>query len=157
MTSRLLAVLALAALSACMPSLIPGTQVEDTIPNRAIYGVMRSYAEALQRKDFQAVLDLAADDYFDTSGTPAPEDDLDRAGLEKALAADFKSVDSLRVEIGVKRIDVTPDGDRATAQLFYDGSFRVLTPTGPVAKRSSDLHLMQFRRVGATWKITAGL
>lgn len=157
MNSRLLAALALAALTACMPSLIPGTQVEDTIPNRAIYGVLRSYAEALQRKDAKAVLELASDDYFDTGGTPSPDDDLDRAGLEKALTSDFKSVDSLRVEIGVKRIDVTPDGDRASAQLFYDGSFRVLTPTGPVAKRSSDLQIMQFRRVGAGWKITAGM
>jgi ketosteroid isomerase-like protein len=154
MTLRHLPVLA-AALVACSPSLLPGTEVRDTRENREVYGVLRAYAVAMQTKDAAAVLALVAPDYFDGAGTPAPDDDLDRAGLERALASDLGKVDSLKLEIGVKRIEV--DGDRALAQLFYDGYFRVLTPAGAVPKRQSDLHQMQLRKIGAEWKITSGL
>jgi hypothetical protein len=137
------------------PSLLPGTEVQDTRENREVYGVLRAYAVALQTKDAAAVLALVAPDYFDGAGTPTPDDDLDRAGLERALAADLGKVDSLKLEIGVKRIEV--NGDRAQAQLFYDGYFRVMTPAGAVPKRQSDLHQMQLRKIGAEWKITSGL
>ena len=155
MTSRALAVLAALSLAACSPSLIPGTGAKDTRDNRAIYGVIRAYAEAMQRKDAAAVLALVAPDYFDNGGTPSPDDDLDRAGLERVLAADLGKVDSLKLEIGVKTIEVS--GDRAQAELFYDDYFRVLTPAGAVPKRTSDLQRMRFRKIGAEWKILSGL
>lgn len=155
MTPRALALAAACSLAACSPSLIPGTAVKDTKANREVYGVIRAYAEAMQKRDAAAVLALVAPDYFDAAGTPAPEDDLDRAGLERALEGDFAKVDSLKLEIGVKQIEVKED--RAMAHLFYDGYFRVLTPGGPVPKRNSDLHLLQLRKVGPDWKITAGL
>lgn len=155
MTLRALAVLTATALAACAPSLIPGTAVKDTRANREVYGVLREYAVAMQQRDAAAVLALVAPDYFDHAGTPGPEDDLDRAGLEHALAADFAKVDSLKLEIMVKQIEV--NGDRAQAQLFYDGYFRVITPAGAVPKRESDLHQMQLRRIDGAWKITSGL
>lgn len=155
MTLRPLAVLAATALAACSPSLLPGTEVRDTRENREVYGVLRAYAVALQTKDAAAVLALVAPDYYDGAGTPSPEDDLDRAGLERSLASDLGQVDSLKVEIGVKRIEVS--GDRAQAQLFYDGYFRVKTPSGAVPKRQSDLHQMELRKVGSAWLITSGL
>jgi ketosteroid isomerase-like protein len=155
MTSRSLAVLAALSLAACTPALIPGTGAQDSRENRAVYGVIRAYAEALQRKDAAAVLALVAPDYLDSAGTPTPEDDLDRAGLERALAADLPRIDSLKLEIGVKQIEV--NGDRAQANLFFDDYFRVLTPGGAVPKRASDLHQMQFRKIGQDWKITSGI
>jgi len=116
---------------------------------------VRAYAEALQKKDAAAVLALVAPDFYDTAGTPGPEDDLDRAGLERTLAADLARIDSLRVDVGVKRIEV--NGDQAFAELFYETYFRVATPNGPVPRRESDLHLMKLRRVGTAWLITSGL
>jgi ketosteroid isomerase-like protein len=155
MTSRLLAVLSALALAACTPSLIPGTEVQDSRDNRAVYEVIRSYAEAMQKKDAPAVLALVAPDYFDGAGTPTADDDLDRAGLERVLAADLAKVDSLKLEIGVKKIEVA--GDRAQAHMFYDGYYRVVTPGGAVPKRTSDLHLMQLRKIGKDWKIVSGI
>ena len=151
----LASVLAALALAACTPSLIPGTPVSDTADNRAVYQVVRAYATALQAKDAPAVLALVASDYFDGAGTPTPEDDLDRAGLEKALPADLARVDSMKVDVTVKKIEVT--GETAVADLYYDAYFRVVTANGPVAKRDNDLHQMRLKRDGKTWKIVSGL
>jgi ketosteroid isomerase-like protein len=140
---------------ACAPRLLPGTQIEETRQTRPIYDVVRAYAEAMQKKDAAAVLALVAPDYFDTAGTPSPEDDIDRAALEKALAADLARVDSLKLDLGIKKITVKDDD--ATAEIYYDGYFRVVTPNGPVPKRESDLHRMTFKRVGGAWKIVSGL
>ncbi len=148
------ALLALLA-GACTPRLLPGTQIEETRQTRPIYDVVKGYAEAMQKKDAAAVLALVAPDYFDTAGTPGPEDDIDRAALEKALAADLARVDSLKLDLGIKKITVKDD--EASAEIYYDGYFRVVTPGGPVPKRESDLHRMTFKRIGGAWKIASGL
>jgi ketosteroid isomerase-like protein len=156
MTTRTsLAVVAGLAVAACAPSLIAGTDIQDTRENRAVYGVVRAYAAALQKKDAAAVLELVAPDYFDNGGTPQADDDMDRAALEKALPADLARVDSLKVELGVKKIVV--QGDEADADIFYDGYYRVVTPAGPVPKRESDLQRMHLKKVAGAWKIASGL
>lgn len=155
MTLRPSLLLAALALAACSPSLIPGTDVQDTKENRAVYGVIRAYAQALQNKDAAALLAVVAPDYFDDAGTLAPEDDLDRAALERSLATDLPRVDSLKLEIGIKRITV--NGDRAQAELYFDDYFRVVTPNGAIPKRQSDLNKLSLRKYDGTWKITAGL
>jgi ketosteroid isomerase-like protein len=140
---------------ACSPRLIPGTEARDTAENRAVLEVITGYASALQHKDAAAILALVAPDYLDNSGTPDPSDDLDRAGLEKALPADLSRVDGLRVNIAVKTIEVR--GEIAWADLFSDDSYRVTTPAGAVAKRSSSVHRMKLRKVNGAWKILSGL
>jgi ketosteroid isomerase-like protein len=156
MTLRPLA-LALAAvtLAACTPKLIPGTGVRDSSENRAVVEVLRAYVEAMQRRDAAGVLALVAPDYFDKAGTPDPADDLDRAGLEKALTSDLARVEGVRLELSVRKVEAR-DG-QATAEVLYDGYYRVTTPGGPVAKRESDLHLMRLRQVDGAWKFVSGL
>jgi hypothetical protein len=150
-----LAALALAPLAACAPRLLPGTAIEDTSQTRPVYEVIRAYGDAMQRKDAAAVLALVAPDYFDSAGTPGPEDDMDRAALERSLATDLGKVDSFKLDLGVKKIEVR--GAEAFAEIFYDGYFRVVTAGGAVPKRESDLHRMQFKLVGRDWKIASGL
>jgi ketosteroid isomerase-like protein len=145
----------LALLLACAPSRIPGTEVPDSKENRAVYEVIRQYAEALRRKDAGAILNLVSPDYYDGSGTPDPGDDVTREILEKYLATDLSKVESVMLEMGVKKIDVT--GDTATAEVFYDAAYRVTTPAGPIAKRPSDLSQMRFRKLNGAWRISSGL
>ena len=153
MRLRLLPLLAL--LAACAPSRIPGTEVPDSKENRAVYEVIRQYADALRKKDVGAILKLVSEDYYDGSGTPDPGDDITRETLEKNLATDLSKVESVMLELGVKKIEVT--GDEARAEVFYDAAYRVVTPTGPIAKRPSDLSQMRFRKVKGNWRISAGL
>jgi hypothetical protein len=156
MRSRLLPLLAL--LAACAPSRIPNTEIPDSKENRAVYEVIRQYAEALRARNAGAILLLVSPDYLDGSGTPDPGDDVTRETLEKNLAADLAKVEAVNLEMGVKRIEV--NGDEARAEVFYDAAYRIVTPTGPVAKRPSDINQMRFRRIGGpagAWKITSGL
>jgi len=150
-----LVALALAPLAACAPRLLPGTSIQDTSETRPVYEVIRAYGDAMQKKDTAAVLALVAPDYFDSAGTPGPEDDMDRAALERSMATDLAKVDSFKLDLGVKKIEVR--GAEAFAEIFYDGYFRVVTAGGAVPKRESDLHRMQFRKVGKDWKIASGL
>jgi hypothetical protein len=153
MRLRLLPLLAL--LAACAPSRIPDTDIPDSKENRAVYDVIRQYAEALRRKDTAAILMLVAPDYSDNSGTPDPGDDVTRPLLEKHLAADLSKTESVAIEMGVKRIEV--NGNEARAEVFYDAAYRIVTPAGPVAKRPSDINQMRFKKVDGAWKITSGL
>ncbi len=153
MRLRLLPLLAL--LAACAPSRIPGTDVADSKENRAVYEVIRQYAEALRKKDAARILELVAPDYQDGSGTPDPGDDVTREVLEKSLASDLAKVEAVGLDLGVKRIEVV--GDEARAEIFYDAAYRVVTPGGPIAKRPSDLSQMRFRKLNGAWKISSGL
>jgi hypothetical protein len=155
MTLRRIVALAALSLAACAPALIPGTGVENTLENQEVYGLLRTYVEAMQRKDAGAVLALVGPEYYDGAGTPLPDDDLDRPGLERALAADFAKVDTYRLELSVRKIEVK--GDRATADVVYDNYFRVMTPAGGIPKRESDLHRMWFRKLDNRWYIVSGL
>jgi hypothetical protein len=145
----------LLVLAACAPANIPGTEVPDSKENRAVYEVIRAYADALRKKDAGAILNLVAPNYYDGSGTPDPGDDVTRETLEKSLATDLSKVESVMLDMGVKKIDV--NGDEARAEVFYDAAYRVVTPAGPIAKRPSDLSQMRLTRINGAWKISSGL
>lgn len=149
--------LALATLgvAGCSPNRIPGTEIRNTKDTRAIFGVVQTYRQAMEKKDAPAVLSLVAPTYYDTAGTPDPADDLDRARLEQTLTADLEKAESIRLELTVRRIDVK--GEDAEAEVFYEAFYRVKTPSGVVPRRDSDIHRMKLQRAGADWKIIAGL
>jgi hypothetical protein len=154
MNLRLLAP-AVVALAACAAHRIPGTDITDSVDNRAIYAVVQGYAEALQRKDAAALLALASPDYFDNAGTADPADDLDFARLEQTLPADLARLESLRVEVQIRKITV--EKDVAVAELWSDGWYRNQTPQGIVPRRDQDLHRMRLVRRDGAWKIVSGL
>jgi hypothetical protein len=153
--SQTLALAAVAALAACGPHRIPGTDIRDTADTRAIYDVLRTYRQALERRDAPALLALTAPDYFDNAGTPDPADDMDRARLEKTLPEDLAKLEGLRVEVTPRRIDVKDA--TAVAEVFYDAYYRVQTPSGPAPRHDSDIHQIRLKKLGNDWKITSGL
>jgi ketosteroid isomerase-like protein len=158
MTKPRLAAVAFAALlgpSACSPRLIPGTDIPDTADTRAVYSVVRAYKLAAERRDAMGVLALVSETYFDDAGTPDPSDDLDFAGLVKALPGDMARVVSVRMDVSVSRIEV--NGDKASAFLKWDARYRVSTRAGEVAKAQADVSRLQLAREKGAWKITAGL
>jgi ketosteroid isomerase-like protein len=152
--TMLLAVAAVAAVG-CSPRRIPGTEIKDTRDTRAIYDVVQSYRQALEKRDAAAVLALVAPNYFDTAGTPQPEDDMDRGRLEASLPQDLARAEGVKEEFTVRKIEVS--GDDAFAELFFDSYYRVQTPTGPVPRKDSDVHRLRLHRMDGTWKIVSGL
>jgi ketosteroid isomerase-like protein len=155
MTTRLLLVLASLAVAACAPKRIPGTDIEDTRENRAVYSVIEDYVAAMNQRDPAAVLTHVSDDYFDDAGTPEPADDLDRERLEKALEEDLARVEASKLAVSLRKIEVADD--TAFAEIFYDSYYRVQTPGGPVPRRDSDVHRVRLKKVEGAWKITGGL
>jgi hypothetical protein len=142
-------------LAACAAHRIDGTDVEDTEENRAVFAVVQSYADALQRRDAGGLLALASPDYFDNGGTADPADDLDFARLEQTLPADLGKLESLRVKVELRGITV--DGDIALAELWSDGWYRIQTPQGVIPRRDQDLHRMKLVRRDGAWKIISGM
>jgi ketosteroid isomerase-like protein len=156
MASRpLAAALAALALAACSSHRIPGTDIRDTADTRAIVDVIDRYRQAAERRDAEAVLALVSPTYYDDAGTADPSDDQDYEQLRRSLPQHFRQLTAIRLGIGVRAIDV--QGDRATANVFYDGRYRVATPTGEAAKLASDVTQMRFVREGGAWHIAGGL
>jgi hypothetical protein len=153
---RLLAApLALTAALACSPRRIPGTDVADTPDTRAVIAVIDTYRKAAEHRDPGAVLTLVSPKYFDDAGTPDPGDDTDYSQLQKRIVQDYARVTSLRLDIGVKQIDV--EDDKASAIIFYDQHYRIETKAGEVAKQASDPHRMHFVREQGAWRFISGL
>jgi hypothetical protein len=142
-------------LAACAAHRIPGTEIADTAETRAVYAVLQGYAEALQRRDAAGLLSLASPAYFDNGGTADPADDMDFARLEQTLPADLGRLESIRVEVQIRRITV--DGDKAVAELWTDGWYRIQTAQGVVPRRDQDLHRMGLVNRDGAWKIVSGM
>lgn len=153
MKSRLVLLAALVA--ACGPRLLPGTEIPENKETRGVFDVLQQYKQAMNAKDAAAVLALTAPDYFDTAGTPDPDDDVDRALLERQLPATFGRVDATRMDFTVRKIEVR--ADRAVAEIFFDNWYRVKTPEKVVPRRDSDLNQLRFHKVNGRWLISGGL
>ena len=141
--------------AACSPKRLPGTDIRETPDTRAIYAVIEAYVNALNARDPDRVLAHVAPDYLDDAGTPEATDDLDRPQLERAIVEDLGRVDSSKLALTLRKIEV--EGDTGFAEVFYDSYYRVRTAGGVVPRRDSDVHRIRLRRVEGDWKITSGL
>jgi ketosteroid isomerase-like protein len=155
MTTRLAVLLLAFAAAGCAPPRLPGTDVPDTADTRAIYGVVQDWVKAMNERNAAGVLALVTPDYFDDAGTPAPDDDLDRERLEKVLAEDLGRVEAPKLAVTIRSIEVQEL--TAFAELFYDSYYRVLTPSGPVPRRDSDVYRLRLKKLDGKWRISAGL
>jgi len=156
MMNRLLSLLVVgAACLACAPKVLPGTEIKDSPDTRAIASVLETYRQAMERRDAKAVLELAHPGYFDNSGTPEPNDDVDRVGLATRLD-ELAKITDLRFQLALRSVEVTGQGE-ARADVVFDQFYRVQTPNGPVARRDSDMHRMTFKKEGNAWLFTSGL
>jgi ketosteroid isomerase-like protein len=154
--TRFLALLLLSlGVVACSPKRLPGTDIRETPDTQAIYAVVEAYVNALNARDAERVLAHVAPDYLDDAGTPEATDDLDRAQLERAIVEDLGRVDSSKLALTLRKIEV--EGDTAFAEVFYDSYYRVRTETGMVPRRDSDVNRIRLRRVEGEWKISSGL
>jgi len=147
--------LAVFALACATTHHIPGTNIDDTPDTRAVVAAIDLYRQAAERRDAPAVLALVSTKYFDDAGTPDPADDIDYPQLVKRLTADYAKITSLKLDIGVRGVEIK--GDRAAAYVFYDEHFRIQTKTTEVAKSATDIQRMQLVREDGHWKFVSGL
>jgi len=152
---RPLPLLALATLLACSHNVIPGTNVPDDPQNRAVLQVLASYKQAMEARDANALLSLAAPGYFDRGDPSRPTDPHDLEGLRKSVPRDFTGVRALKLDIDIRNLKV--DGERAQVDYFGVMRYAVAVPNGEKWFTESDDQRMKFVKVDGDWKISSGL
>lgn len=117
---RFLALLLLAALAgACTPSLIPGTNVEDTEENRQVLEFLNKYRKAVIDRSVDGVVGLCAQDYFEDNGTLDQEDDYGIDQLREKLAKTMGQTKEVQLEIIVHAIERDADQKDAPVRVIY--------------------------------------
>jgi uncharacterized protein (TIGR02246 family) len=155
MLKRFLALSVLSLLAACAPKRIPGTELADTSDTRAILQVMEQYRAALEARDAAAIQALVTKDFREDAGTPSePEDDLTAANLAPYLEGLFKQLQSPKVELDVRRVQVSKDV--AAAIYYWKANWR-MPGLSSKPQRESELEQMVFRREDGQWKILSGI
>jgi hypothetical protein len=152
---RLVPLLAIAALAACAHGPIPGTNVPDTPENRAVLQVLANYKQAMEARDANALLSLAAPGYFDKGDPTRPADPHDLPGLQRTVPRDFSGVRALKLDIDVRNLKI--DGDRAQVDFFGVMRYAVAVPNGEKWFTESDDQRMKFVRIDGDWKISSGM
>jgi hypothetical protein len=141
--------------AACSHNTIPGTNIPDDPQTRAVLDVFSRYKDAMETRDPNAVLSLAAPTYYDTGDVSRSRGPMDLAALQKRLPADLSKLTGLKLEVSVK--DLKVEGDKANIDYFQVLRYAVKTPTGEAWHSESDDARMRFVRVGRGWKIASGL
>ncbi|HVR61240.1 MAG TPA: hypothetical protein VMU50_05040 [Polyangia bacterium] len=151
------AVWALAAVGCAHIDYIPGTSVLKTEQNQQIIDTIEQYRQRLLARKVEELLVLASDKYFEDSGTPRSDDDYGYQGLRQVLSKKLQRVKSIRYDIEYRNIKV--NGDRATVEVFIDGSFELAADSGDRYRRVDDYHKFELERDKTTehWKFLSGM
>src|ERR671938_39926 len=100
----------------CAHAVIPGTNIPDNPQNRAVLQVLADYKQAMEARDPNALLALAAPDYFDRANSSRPNEPRDLEGLRRTLPKDFNGVRALKLDIDIRNLTIK--GDRAQVDYF---------------------------------------
>lgn len=154
MNFRALLIVPLLLAAACAPRRIPGTEIADTDDTRAILAIMERYRTALEARDAKAIQALVAEDFREDAGTETPDDDLTYANLPTHLSNLFQKLESPKVDISVRHVDV--QDDLATAIYYWNASWRMPSLTGR-PQSDSELEQMVLKKIKGEWKIVSGI
>jgi SnoaL-like domain len=151
------AIAAVALCAACSHNTIPGTSIPDRPENRAVLDVLASYKAALEARDSDALVALAAPNYYDRgdpnrASTTGP---TDYSTLRRELPDDFKDVKSVHLDITVR--DVQVEGDKAKVDYYGVLRYAVAVPTGEKWFSEADDARMRLVKINGRWKIASGL
>jgi ketosteroid isomerase-like protein len=139
----------------CKPSLLPDSSVESTLQNRELAAVVDQYRRALEKKDIEAVLNLASAEYFEDSGTADPSDDYNFDGLRQHLTDDLARVQVLRMSVRLHRIEA--DGDRAYVDYRFQTRALLSFPSADQWMTKTDDNRLSLKRESGRWRIVSGL
>lgn len=143
--------------SACGPSHIDGTSVEDTEENRAIYDLVEAYREAIEQRDVDQLAAIVSPRYFENASTTATDkDDYGYETLrEKVLPLLQDSIKAVQYRVRLTRIEV--NGDRAYADFEYWLKFLYSEGGREGWRTENDFNRLEFVKGPDGWKISGGL
>jgi hypothetical protein len=139
----------------CAHKNIPNTYVPDTRENREVLEFVEQYRKAVESQNTAALLALASERYFDDSGTPQGEDDIDYKALKQGLQRILKEVQEARYQISYRGVNYS--GNHALVDVLYTGWFKVNTSDGPQWRRKLQPHRLVLAEENGRYKILSGM
>jgi hypothetical protein len=150
--------LALVVVAACagQASYIYGTRVVDTSTNRDVVAAVEQYRVAVEKKDTQALMDMASKNYWEDSGTPTGADDYGYDGLRGVLEGRFARADGIRYTM--KYMGVKPLGrNKVAVDVMIDASYSIATASGPRRLDMKDQNELVLEYDGRRWLFLSGM
>ena len=154
---RIVVAVALIALAACKPALIPGTNVEDTEENRKVIDLLGKYRTAIMSRSPDQVVGLCAKDYFEDNGTPDQGDDYGIDRLRQKLTADFAKTKEVQLELVVQQIEHPKDTGTVKVAYRYNERALVAFPAGEKWISLTDVNRIVLRESDTGYLIQSGL
>jgi hypothetical protein len=139
----------------CNPKFIPNTEIPDSKENRDIIDFCERYRHAVEDQNIGLLLSLASERYFDNSGTPSGDDDMDREGLETVLKERFKSIDEIRYEIRYR--DIYEFNGLVMVEYTYTTSFQYHVDEKKRWENKTADNRLELERVGESFLIVSGM
>jgi hypothetical protein len=142
----------------CKPSLIPGTNIEDTDENRKVIEFLAKYRTAILSRNPDQVVGLCTKDYFEDNGTPDQADDYGIDGLKTKLQNDFAKTKDIELELIVQKIE-RPENEKGTVNVAYRYNERALVnlPSGERWFSISDVNRLVLKQNDNSYLIQSGL
>jgi hypothetical protein len=158
----LLAVLSLAA-CAHQGSYVSGTKVPYSENNKSVLQACEEYRQAVERADADALMLMAAKQYWEDSGTPSGSDDYGYDGLRNVLLSRLQQASDIRYSMRYLAVRQTCTGDlkagcRASVDVLIDASFTITNAMGqPKRPDKRDQNELVLEWDGRRWLFIAGM
>ncbi len=155
----LMVLLVVALATGCATRKIPGTEIDDNDDTRTILEVMETYRKAVETKNAQTIVDLADETFRDDGGSASPDDDLEYKTLFTVLPARMAKLDDVKLELGVRKIEIDKELGNAFATFTYTTTYR-MPGLNPRAQQETEIKQMTFHladKAKHLWKITSGI
>lgn len=148
--------LAFPALLGCSREVIPNTQVDDSDFNRKVIAFCEDYRHAVERRNTALLMKLADAKYYEDGGSVDTSDDLDFAGLQGYLDAEFSKTREIRYEIYYRDVSLGRS-NQVFVDYTYSASYKVPTTHGDVWRRKVADNRLELVRDGEKFRILSGM
>jgi hypothetical protein len=158
----LLAVLSLAA-CAHQGSYVSGTKVPYSENNKSVLQACEEYRQAVERADADALMLMAAKQYWEDSGTPSGSDDYGYDGLRNVLMSRLQQASDIRYSMRYLAVRQACNGEltagcRASVDVLIDASFTITNAMGqPKRPDKRDQNELVLEWDGRRWLFIAGM
>jgi hypothetical protein len=139
--------LAMLALTACKPSLLPGTRVEDTPDNREVVKFLGEYKKAIESRSADQLMALVSDDYFEDNGTVDQTDDYGVEKLRARLSEHMGHTKQIYLEVQVQHIAVD-DAGVVNVDYHFNQRALIALDSGEKWVSFSDVNRLVLRKTG---------
>jgi hypothetical protein len=141
----------------CGPEHLPGTDIDETTENKAIFDIVEQYRQGMIGKDVEAIKPLISPNYYENASTT--DDIKDDYGYEQlindVLPKMLNNVKKLDYLISVKKIKIL--GDQAKVQYEFTANYLISEGGKETWGTKSDFNEISLVKQKDKWYILSGL